>query len=134
MKKSIILIATLLLQLYVQADTWDSSASDKSWYDQTKTEFYISTAAQLKGLANIVNDGTYSFKETTVYLENDIDLDNHPWVPIGYGFFTPKSFCGTFNGNAHTISNLYISTDKLTGVYYGTGFFGNAGNAMFLIF
>ncbi len=81
MKKTIFLITVLLLHLQIQADTWNGSASDKSWFDETKSEFHINDAAQLKGLADIVNDGTFSFKGTTIYLENDIDLNNHPWVP-----------------------------------------------------
>ena len=132
MKKVFPLITAMLLHLHVQADTWNGSASDKTWYDETKTEFHIYNAAQLRGVADLVNDGTSTFKETTIYLENDIDLGNHPWIPIGYGNYNPKYFCGTFNGNDHSITNLYISTNKLTGTYFGTGLFGNTENSSFL--
>lgn len=132
MKKVFPLITAMLLHLHVQADTWNGSASDKTWYDETKTEFHIYNAAQLRGVADLVNDGTSTFKETTIYLENDIDLGNHPWIPIGYGNYNPNFFCGTFNGNDHSITNLYISTNKLTGTYFGTGLFGNTENSSFL--
>ena len=34
---------------------WDGTA-DVSWYDESKTEFTITTAEQLAGLAKLVND------------------------------------------------------------------------------
>ena len=47
----------------------------------------------------------------TVYghfcLGNDIDLNNMQWIPIG-NFEKRKPFCGIFDGNGYTISNLSI--------------------------
>ncbi len=128
MKKSIILIATLLLQLYVQADTWDGSASDKSWYDQTKTEFYISNAAQLKGLADLVNEDSITFEDKTIFLKNDIDLSNNLWVPIGFGVGMNKGdrpFKGVFDGLEHHINNLFIDNSLLS--FYPSLFIGLFG-------
>ena len=44
-----------------------------------------------------------SFKGQTIKLAADIDLDNHPFIPIG----SSGSFQGVFDGQGHTISNLY---------------------------
>lgn len=56
------------------ADVWDGSA-DTSWYvgHETDTEYHITTAEQLAGLAQLVNadPGTTNFAGKTFYLEND---------------------------------------------------------------
>ena len=86
--------------------------------------YRIFNAAQLNQVRNFLNeDGVY------FSLEADIDLtewieENNPvqgWSPIGS---SGKSFCGTFNGNGHTISGLWIKrpdTDYvgLFGFVYG---------------
>ena len=58
---------------------WDGSSSDTSWYDSSKTEFYITNAAQLAGFvagANSNIDYPDKFAGKTVYLTTDIDLNN----------------------------------------------------------
>ena len=42
------------------AEEWDGSASDTTWYTDTSTEFTISDAADLAGLAQLVNGATRS--------------------------------------------------------------------------
>lgn len=44
-------------------------------------------------------------------------------MPIGNGGGTSASFCGTFNGNNHTISNLKCSNPKFGGLF--GSFYGN---------
>ena len=46
------------------------------------------------------------FAGCTIYLDADIDLGSHPFRPIG----SSSSFQGMFDGNFHTIKNLYIDT------------------------
>ena len=67
-------------------------------------KYYISTAEQLRKFAKLVNDG-----ETTAnaVLTDDINLSDKSWTPIGRDSFNPYS--GTFNGDGHTISGLYIN-------------------------
>lgn len=80
--------------------------------------YTISTAAGLRALADIV-DGGYDFSGKTVVLDEDIDLegnDSDRWTPIGRykdesGNTTSYSFNGTFDGQGHTISGLYIDTE-----------------------
>lgn len=92
------------------ADSWDGSA-DTSWYTghETDTEYRITTAEQLAGLAQLVNDKTTSvlFEGKTIYLENDLDLSGHQWSPIGIGSNHARYFAGTFDGQQHKIMNLY---------------------------
>ena len=93
-------------------DTWDGTA-DTNWYTghETDTEYRITTAEQLAGLAQLVNadPGTTNFSGKTFYLEKDLDLSGHEWISIGtvIGGDNPKySFCGVFDGKGHVISNL----------------------------
>lgn len=65
----------------------------------------INTASQLAALAAAVNAGN-SMAGTTIKLTRDINLSNKNWTPIGT---TGKPFNGNFDGQGHTISNLYIS-------------------------
>lgn len=82
-----------------------------TWYTADTTEYSISTAAELAGLANIVN-GTANdivkddFINKTILLSDDIDLLNNEWTPIGK---SGSPFSGTFNGQNYTIKNLKIS-------------------------
>ena len=57
-------------------DIWDGTA-DTSWYTghETESEYHITTAEQLAGLAQLINTGTITFEGKTVYLDNDLDLD-----------------------------------------------------------
>lgn len=127
----VIAICLYSQSMFAEVSKWNGTSSDTSWYNEAATDFHLYTAAQLKGLADIVNDGTSDFRGKTIYLENDIDLSNYPWTPIGYAYYNQKTFCGSFNGLGHTISNIKISTSTLSGTYYATGFFGLTENAEF---
>ena len=76
-----------------------------SWYESIKDDKVIKvyTANQLAHLAYRSKGNSYSGQ--TIKLMTDIDLEGHQWVPIcdvpGGGF------SGTFDGNGHTIKNLY---------------------------
>ena len=91
-------------------DNWDGSA-DTSWYTDHKTdnEYHFTTAEQLAGLAQLVNDKTasVSFEGKTIYLDNDLDLSGCQWTPIGNGGNFGRYFAGTFDGQYHKITNLH---------------------------
>lgn len=90
--------------------------------------YLIQTASDLKQLASDVNSGIrYSDKYFKV--TSDIDLAGVEWIPIGRGFADNKScmFTGTFDGDGHTISNLYVNNPEKD----YQGLFGNAANANF---
>ena len=92
------------------ADVWDGSA-DTSWYTSAPdaSEYHISTAEQLAGLAQLVNDKATPvlFGGKTIYLDNDLDLSGSQWTPIGNGDNFVRHFAGTFDGQHHKIMNLY---------------------------
>ena len=91
-------------------DAWDGTA-DISWYTdhETDTEYHFTTAEQLAGLAQLVNDKTasVSFEGKTIYLDKDLDLSGTQWTPIGNGDNFVRHFAGTFDGQHHKIMNLY---------------------------
>lgn len=102
-------------------DTWDGTA-DTSWYTghESDTEYYITTAEQLAGLAQLVNaaPGKTNFVGKTFYLKNDLDLSGHEWISIGTvrgGNCPEYSFCGVFDGQGHVISNLYSHESDIEG-------------------
>lgn len=138
-----------------EAQTWGKLA-DTSWYigHETDTEYHITTAQQLAGLAKLVNEEpedskdpedsedtedveeskTMNFAGKTFYLDNDLDLSGHEWIPIAgkttyedqYSFKT-TTFSATFYGNGHVISGLDFS--KVYGQQYVTGLFGTLKKA-----
>ena len=91
-------------------DAWGDTA-DTSWYTdhEADTEYRITTAEQLAGLAQLVNNKTasVSFEGKTIYLDNDLDLSGYQWTPIGIGSNFAQYFAGTFDGQYHKIMNLH---------------------------
>lgn len=109
------------------AQPWDGVTADTAWYEPSEQQFSLTTAAELAGLAKLVNEGN-TFAGKTVLLEADVDLNGQEWTPVG-GADTGKSFAGIFDGQDHTISNLKITrTLENTGKNNRIGLFG-AGTA-----
>ena len=115
-----------------QLDAWDGTA-DISWYNDTDTEFVITTAEQLAGFSKLVDDGK-TFEGKTVKLGKDIDLhvvddagESISFNPIG-SYRYDKVFMGIFDGQNYTISNMSQNTWALDNGYYysdcGLGLFG----------
>ena len=104
------LLPTAAFAEETSVDNWDGTA-DTSWYTdhKTDTEYHFTTAEQLAGLAQLVNDKTasVSFEGKTIYLDNDLDLSGIQWTPIGNGDNFIRHFAGTFDGQHHKIMNLY---------------------------
>ena len=93
--------------------------------------YYIYNAAGLKWVADTVNATTpYTaspFDNVTVYLANDIDLNNEEWIPIGDDRSQRTEFHGTFDGQGYTVSNVKITkkTDRDDEDKSSYGLFGN---------
>ncbi|MBP0972506.1 MAG: RICIN domain-containing protein, partial [Oscillospiraceae bacterium] len=85
---------------------WDGSA-DTSWYtrDPDAETFHIYTAEELAGLAKLVRSGT-TFYTKKIQLMRDINLCGTEWASIGDPV---HAFCGSFNGNGHTITGLAMT-------------------------
>ena len=123
-------------------DVWDGTA-DTSWYDPSNplTEYEISTAEQLAGLAELVS-GSTTFDGVAFTLTKNIDLycedttanaDGDPLTfrPIG-DHSKNGTFEGIFNGNDKTIFNIYQNGWDLGyewGAYGSYGLFGNLNDA-----
>ena len=100
------------------------------WYTDTDGNYHILNATGLKWVANEVNKFSnyeHPFEGVTLKLMNDIDLGGMEWTPIGDYRFSANRFCGTFDGQNHTISNFKITkkTDKNDSDKSSYGFFGN---------
>ena len=118
--------------IYLSADTWFAAVATQPAgfsYDN------IDSPEDLAWLISLVNGRTTpsavtasTLSGTTVTLTADLDMKDHSWVPIG---FTGKSFNGTFNGNGHTISNVYCSYlgEGQGGTGSGLGLFGTTDGA-----
>lgn len=89
-----------------------SGNTDADWGSNyaESNEFYISTAAQLAQFAYMLNSEIRLFAGKTVRLIADIDLSAHYWVPIGNK--EARAFAGTFDGQGHTISGVYFSSNS----------------------
>ena len=82
---------------------WDGTV-DTSWYDASKDTFEISTAAELAGLAKLVNGGN-NFSGKTIKLTADLDLNSKEWTPIGT---QGNPFKGEFDGSQHSVVGLKL--------------------------
>ena len=75
-----------------------------------------------RDLVNSSSDAT-GYKGKTFLLDTDIDLNNELWTPIGPNADASNKFSGTFDGQGHKISNLFVDqTDKAE--YRAAGLFG----------
>ncbi len=91
------------------------------YFDDNAT-YTVVSATGMFNFAKQVNESNKTFSGKTVVLENDIDLENKTWTPIGQTGAT--QFLGTFDGNGHTIKNLKIDSSAQTGGTYSSGLFG----------
>ncbi len=83
-----LLMLTFTYNVGTTAAAWDGMTIDTSWYNTTDTEFTLTTAAQLAGLAAIVNGkatgiAADDFDGKTIKLGADVDLGGYDWTPIG---------------------------------------------------
>lgn len=100
------------------ADVWNGSPAS-SFSTSSENSITITSAAELALLAQNVNNGT-TYKDYTITLNTDLDLNNQSWTPISTNTDSNNMFKGTFNGNGHTISGLFINSSA-----HRQGLFGN---------
>lgn len=118
MKKHFVLTIALAFAMICGAQTscWDGTIAETyAGGDGTAANPYqIATAEQLALLAQQTNIGLEYIRHYS--LTNDICLsgsDSIPWIPIG----TNKVFTGTFNGNGHTVSDMYVADSEVGGLF-----------------
>lgn len=132
-------------EIFRNLNTKYTGTADTSWYDvykNTTDEFVIATSADLYGVASAVSSDAASFKNKTIYVVSDIEANKgyadktnlvwdttknadgealannetgtqYSWNVIAS---TSKRFNGTFDGQMHTISGLYLNA---SGDYQG---------------
>ena len=126
--------------LVAAGNPWDGTM-DTSWYNNTDTEFTLTTEEQFAGFAAIVGGMASgieqdTFAGKTVKLGADLDLGSNNgkiFTPVGYYFTndysangkpdenkadiysTVYSFEGTFDGQNHTIANILQRTWDIKG-------------------
>lgn len=113
---------------------------DTSWYDESQTEFTLTTPQQLAGVAYLTtaSGGKATFLGKTIKLGSDIDLidpdsgvGSRLWWPISAS--STYAFQGTFDGCGHTISNVDIlsengNTNSYTNYLGFIGYLGKSGS------
>jgi hypothetical protein len=128
MKAIVFMLAALL--------TWaNAQNTDTGWYtkDPDATIFEISNAAELRGLAELVNGAApVRFAGKTIKLTKDIDLGGEDFIPIGNNSghilnSSANSFLGIFDGQEHTISGLSVNLATSSTQYAYGGLFGYVG-------
>lgn len=93
-----------------------------------QADLLISTPEQFAQFRDSVNNGN-TYKGKTIALTADIDLGggiSNYWDPIG----TEKEnyFCGTFDGEGHTISGIYVKDNNMNALFTGLGEYGTIKN------
>ena len=94
-----------------------SNQLDYSWYDAGKSEYVITTPAQLEAFNVLCNAESNYFSGKTVKLGADIILtDGTETAPN----WTPNTFSGIFDGQGHTVSGVYVKSDKQYNGFFHT--------------
>lgn len=98
----------------------DKRATEFSEVDEGNKIITIKTEAELGLLSHLSNNSDDYGKGWTFLLDNDLDMSQYGWMPICISGDT-KRFCGTFNGQGHTISGINV----IVGSNYNAGLFAN---------
>ncbi len=111
-----------------------SGTPDTSWYTGDKTEYTLTSADQFVGF-HALRSETLNYEGITIKLDCDVILNpgtaeeikakgsgNHSWRQLNSAYL----FKGTFDGQGHVISGLYmqLTTSAVRGMFGGVG--GNA--------
>lgn len=111
----------LLVMVLTTATAWAQTTITPTPPSQDDDGYYlIGTAAELYGFADLVNSGNASanakLTADIVVNENVLDANGEAntgdfvqWTPIGNDSFEDKVYSGTFDGQGHTVSGLYVS-------------------------
>ena len=111
-----------------------SGVYDTSWYQEGVTEYTLTTADQLVGMVYL-RSATFTFEGITIKLGRDVIINegtleeiiargssNHAWRPLN----SSHLFKGTFDGQGHTISGVYLQLDTTGNRSMFGGVSGNA--------
>jgi hypothetical protein len=124
-------------KLEIPTTTWvDDKVVAEGFAGGTGTEedpYLIETPEQLGRFAYNINHNSYGdWHKASYKLMSDIDLEGHAWMAVGRDGATHgdggRIFTGRFDGNAHTINNMYaVNHERFTDGRI-SGFIGIAGD------
>ena len=116
-------VQVMATQLTSEFDSFDNQYDVNATYLNKDADgaWLINNMDELYYFASQVNSGN-TYKGETVKLNADIDLAGYNWIPIGQpgpGGTTDfsTSFCGTFDGQNHTVSNVKVSNEGWAGLF-----------------
>ena len=99
---------------------------DKGYTDDGQGNYTVTSAEGLKNIAELVNNGD---TDINITLDNDIDLSDINWTPIGIDY--NHRYAGTFDGNGKTITGLTVTTsDQYAGLFGCIGSGGTVQNVV----
>lgn len=103
-----------------EENKWDGKTTTQpaSGSGAKEKPYLIGTGAELAWFANRVNSGKITL---CAKLTADIDLNGHPWTPIGTA---AKSYQGMFDGCNSIVHGLHISNESYAGLF---GVIGKSG-------
>ena len=89
---------------------------DKGYTDDGQGNYTVTSAEGLKNIAELVNNGD---TDINITLDNDIDLSDINWMPIGDYY---NRYTGTFDGGNYTITGLTVTgSNEYAGLFGGIG-------------
>lgn len=92
------------IEMQPLGNAWDGKTKKEPQVNE-EGSYLISNGAELAWFADKVNS---IGGELSAELVNDIELGNFEWSPIGT---SSKSFSGKFNGNGHSVSEIYVNNN-----------------------
>lgn len=140
------LLSSVVDGIFTTSDDWDGSYELFPGEGTKNNPYEIKTAEQLAYLARAVNgdfgeESAMRYNDVSAHYElcADLDLNGHPWTPIGIGtsfngefaegpddYYNEFGFHGVFNGKNHKISGLFIDPSTFDRVSPYVGLFGHA--------
>jgi len=122
-KKLFVLLFAMVMALSILPLQVSAAVTGLSGEGTAASPYLINNLAELEWFRDDVDAGN-QYLGKYVKLTADIDLKGINWEPIGDKDIDKRAFQGTFDGDGHTISNLYIQqADSGLGFFAATSHF-----------
>lgn len=124
--RKLLLLTLLMLGVGSAFGAWDGTIATTAPGDTTidgKVFYKITNEQELAWFAAQVNSGKKSYNAK---LMANLDMGGKLWTPIGAGN-NKNNYNGTFDGDKHVISNLYIAAEELIEKYNDNDMAQNIG-------
>lgn len=102
---------------------WDGSISSTLTVDGNTKTVYIYTPADLAAIhdkwKDFPEDGHHGYEGYTIKLMNDLDMNGRNFQALTIGWTDSHRFGGVFDGQGHTIKNLWIDGKEDSRALFG---------------